>query len=126
LGSPVSGSIEPLLRRSYCCRVRADGLSNAGQTRVGLSQRDLVGLRVDAKESVTGLDLLIVGNQHLLDSSSNFGRHADNECLDRRLRCVGRHAVGDDGVKVKSDDHAKNDERPSSHRIARSLIVGSH
>ena len=117
---------QPLLRRSYRGRVRANGLSNAGQTRVGLFQRDLVGLRVDAKENVAGLDLLIVGDQHFLHASSNFGRHADNERLDGRLRCVGRHPVGDDGVKVQSDDHAKNDERPSSDRIARSLILGSH
>ena len=84
---------QPLLRRSYCLRSRADGLSNAGQTRVDFYKRDIVGLRVNPKRCSPASTFRVWANQHLLNSSSNLRRHADNQCLDRRLRCPASRSI---------------------------------
>jgi hypothetical protein len=76
---------QPLLSGCDRSGAGANGLANAGQSRLCLLERNFVGLRVDAEQRLAGLDPLIVGDLDLQDPSGDFRRHAHDERLNRRL-----------------------------------------
>ena len=113
---------QPFLCRANRRGARADGLADAGQFGIRLLQGDLEGLRVDAKQHIAGLHLLIVDNIDLDHPAGNFRRHPHDEGLDGRLRGIRREPVGDQRIEEQHHDQAENDQRPPPYGIARGLF----
>ena len=112
------------LDQSLLCRgnrggAGANGLANARQSGLGLLHGNFVGLGIDAEKGFAGLDPLIVDNIDLGHPPGNVRSHPHNEGLNRRLRRVRRHAVGDDRIEEQPHNQAENDEGPSPHGITR-------
>ena len=82
------------------------GVDRAAHRRVvgaGALQRDLVRLRIDVEQRLSGLHLVVVADVHLRDLAGHFGRHRHDEGLDARLRRARRQAVADE-VEQQADE----------------------